>query len=48
MRVLFRGSDGSGGSIKVHVAGGAEGLHVEGGVVRDGEVKGGVQSVFGV
>ena len=48
VRVLFRGSDGSGGSIKVHVAGGVEGLHVEGGVVRDGGLKGGVQSVFGV
>ena len=48
MRVLLGGSDGSDGSIKVHVAGGVEGLHVEGGVVREGRVKGGVQSVFGV
>ena len=32
----------------MHVAGGVEGLHGEGGVVREGGVKGGVQSVFGV
>ena len=43
VRVLLGGSDGSDGSIKGHVAGGVEGLHVEG-----GRVKGGVQSVFGV
>ena len=30
VRVLLGGSDGSGGSIKVHVAGGVEGLHGEG------------------
>ena len=48
VRVLLGGSDGSDGSIKVHVAGGIEGLHVEGGVVREGRVKGGVQSVLGV
>ena len=29
MRVLLGGGDGSGGSIKVHVAGGVEELHVE-------------------
>ena len=40
-------SDGSGGSIKVQAAGGVEGLNVEGGVIREGGVKGGVQSVFG-
>ena len=47
VRVLLGGSDGSGGSIKVQAAGGVEGLHVEGGVIREGGVKGGVQSVFG-
>ena len=34
-------SDGSGGSIKVQTAGGVEGLNVEGGVIREGGVKGG-------
>ena len=36
VRVLLGGSDGSGGSIKVDAAGGVEGLHVEGGVIREG------------
>ena len=46
VRVLLGGSDGSGGNTKVQAAG-VEGLHVEGGVIREGGVKGGVQSVFG-
>ena len=32
----------------MHAAGGVEGLHVEGGVIKEGGVKGRVQSLFGV
>ena len=34
--------------LTTHVAGGVEGLYIEGGVVGEGGVKGGFQSVFEV
>ena len=48
VRVLLGGGDGRGGNIKAHVAEGAEGLHVEAGVVGEGGFKGGVQSMYEV